>query len=73
MANSNTEHSKNLRRQTANKFYKEKIKTGEYAQMTVKGKADDMAIIRAAIERVGGTNIQALKQICAEWLEAQPK
>lgn len=73
MANSNTEHSKKLRRQTANKFYQEKIKTGEYAQMTVKGKTEDMAIIRAAIERAGGTNIQALKQICAEWLAAQQK
>ena len=41
--------------------------------MTVKGKADDMAIIRAAIEQVGGTNIQALKQICAEWLAVQQK
>lgn len=71
MANSNTEHSKKLRRDTANKFYREKIQSGEYSQMLVKGKAEDMAVIQAAIDKAGGSRVQALKAICQAYLNSE--
>lgn len=72
MANSNTEHSRKLRQKTAAAFAKAKLASGEYVQMAVKGKAADMAVIRAAMDKAGGSNVQALLKICREWLAEQP-
>lgn len=71
MANSNTEHSKKLRSSTAAAFNKSKLASGEYRQTTLKGKAADMDIIDAAIALAGGSKVQALKEICAFYLENQ--
>lgn len=68
MANANTEHSKKLRQATAQKWQREKLKSGEYKQFSVQGKAEDVDVILAAIGRAGGSRVQALKKICAEFL-----
>lgn len=73
MSNSNTEHSKKLRQETAAAFARAKLASGEYVQMSVKGKAEDMAVIRAAMDKAGGSNVQALLKICREWLDGQGK
>ncbi|STZ77372.1 hypothetical protein [Bergeriella denitrificans] len=71
MANSNTEHSRKLRQTTAAAFAKAKLASGEYKQFAVKGKAEDIDAVLAAIEKAGGSKIQALKKICTEWLASR--
>ncbi|STQ99863.1 Uncharacterised protein [Kingella potus] len=68
MANANTEHSKKLRQQTAAKWQREKLASGERRTMTINGKAAEMDIIDAAIAKAGGSRTQALLKICKEWL-----
>lgn len=69
MANSNTEHSKKLRAATATAFAREKLKSGAYQQISLRGKSEDMAVIFAAIEQAGGSRVQALKAICEQYLQ----
>lgn len=71
MANSNTEHSKKLRQQTAAKWQREKLASGERRTFTVNGKAAEMDIIDAAIAKAGGSRTQALLKICREWMETE--
>lgn len=63
-----TEHSKKLRQKTAATFTKTKLNNGEYRQLSLQGKAEDIAIIDAAIAQAGGSRVQALKTICQEYL-----
>ncbi len=69
--NANTEHSKKLRAATAAKANAAKLASGEYKQLSLRGRAEDMAPVLAAMERAGGSKVQALKRICAEWLAGQ--
>lgn len=62
-------HSRRLRSQTAAAHNKEKLASGEYRQILVKGLAADMDIIDAAIARAGGSRTQALKTICRFYLD----
>ncbi|WP_373745982.1 hypothetical protein [Neisseria dentiae] len=71
MANSNSEHSKQLRRAAAAKYNRDKLASGELKQFGVKGRAADIETIEAAVARAGGSRVQALKRICAEWLAMQ--
>ena len=63
-----TEHSKKLRQKTAAAFTKAKLSNGEYRQLSLQGKSEDIAIIDAAIAQAGGSRVQALKTICQEYL-----
>ena len=67
MANSNSEHSVKLRRETAARINREKLQSGEYKQFAVKGRAQDIDVILAAIEKAGGSKTQALLKICRDW------
>lgn len=69
MANPVTEHSKQLRIKTATRINREKLDSGEYKQFAVKGKAGDIDVILAAIEKAGGSKTQALLKICRAYLE----
>lgn len=69
MANSLSEHSRQLRSRTAAAHNKAKLASGEYRSIGLTGRAEDIDIIDAAIARAGGSRVQALKKICAEWLE----
>lgn len=71
MANSHTEHSKRLRAKTAAAATKQKLANGAYQQFSVQGKAEDMAIIQAAIDKAGGSRVQALKAICQAYLSSE--
>lgn len=70
MANAQTEHSRKLRQKTAAEARRKKLASGEYRSLTVQGRASDMDIIDRAVEKAGGSRIQALKVICAAFLEA---
>lgn len=69
MSNKLTEHSRQLRIRTAAAHTKAKLKSGEYRTFTLTGRAEDMDIVDAAIARAGGSRVQALKKICAAYLE----
>lgn len=69
--NAQTDHSKKLRQATAAKFNREKLASGEYKSMGMTARAEDIAVIQAAINQAGGSRVQALKKICTEWLEMQ--
>lgn len=69
MANANTEHSKKLRAATAAKYNREKLASGERRAITINGKAEEMDIIDAAIEKAGGSRTQALLKICRAYME----
>lgn len=71
MSNSNTDHSRKLRQQTAAKWQREKLASGERRTFTVNGKAAEMDVIDAAIARAGGSRTQALLKICREWMETE--
>lgn len=68
MANSNSEHSKQLRAKTAAASTRAKLDSGAYKQFSVQGKAEDIDVILAAIEKAGGSKTQALLKICREWM-----
>lgn len=65
--NSNSDHSRKLRQDTANKATAAKLADGVYKQFLLRGLAADMDAIEAAIAAAGGSRVQALKKICAEW------
>ncbi len=71
MANANTEHSKKLRAATAAAAKRQKLKSGEYRQISIYAPTEEMDIIDAAVAKAGGTKRQALVKICAEWLARQ--
>ena len=52
--------------QTATRINQAKLASGEYRQFSVKGK--DIEVIEAAINKIGGSRVQALKAICEKWL-----
>ncbi|MDO4879556.1 MAG: hypothetical protein Q3966_09765 [Neisseria sp.] len=52
---------------TATAINQAKLNSGEYKQFAVKGRAQDIDIILAAIEKAGGSKTQALLKICREW------
>lgn len=68
MSNSHSTHSRALRRKTANAALSAKLASGEYRQMLVRGKAEDMDVIDAALAQAGGSRVQALKKICAFYM-----
>ncbi|QBK51527.1 hypothetical protein [Neisseria gonorrhoeae] len=53
MANSNSGHSKKLRAATAAAATKAKLASGEYRQFSVQGRAEDVELILAAVEKAG--------------------
>ena len=54
--------------QTATRINQAKLASGEYRQFSVKGRAEDIEVIEAAINKIGGSRVQALKAICEKWL-----
>ncbi|EMT6284351.1 hypothetical protein ACHZT2_002155 [Neisseria gonorrhoeae] len=69
MANSNSGHSKKLRAATAAAATKAKLASGEYRQFSVQGRAEDVELILAVVEKAGGSRVQALAKICRRYLE----
>ena len=69
MANAQTEHSRKLRQKTASEARRKKLASGEYRSLTIQGKAADIDIIDRAVEKAGGSRLQALKHICAAFLK----
>lgn len=66
-----TPEAKKRYAKTATAINQAKLESGEYRQFAVKGRADDVALIEQAIAAAGGSRVQALKKICAQWLSAQ--
>lgn len=56
---------------TATRINQAKLVSGEYKQFAVKGRAEDINAILAAVEKAGGSRTQALLKICREWLDNQ--
>ncbi|ENX8900385.1 hypothetical protein C7Y17_12260, partial [Neisseria gonorrhoeae] len=48
---------------------KAKLASGEYRQFSVQGRAEDVELILAAVEKAGGSRVQALAKICRRYLE----
>lgn len=69
MGNANTKHSVALRSKTAAEHLKKKLASGEYRSIKLNGRSEDLDVIDAAVEKAGGSRVQALKKICAEYLE----
>ncbi|UOO81173.1 hypothetical protein LVJ83_09325 [Uruburuella testudinis] len=63
MANANTEHSRKLRAATAAKVQKEKLASGEYAQITLRTDTKTMADFKAILDDIGGKRPEALKKL----------
>lgn len=53
---------------TSAEFTREKLQNGQYKQFSVQGKAEDIDVILVAIEKAGGSRVQALKKICEAYL-----
>ncbi|MFC3873332.1 hypothetical protein [Neisseria musculi] len=64
------EEAKKRYAKTATRINQAKLDNGVYKQFAVKGRAEDINIILAAIEKAGGSKTQALLKICREWLDS---
>lgn len=63
MANANTEHSRNLRAATADKIQREKLASGEYAQITIRSDAKTMQEFKKMLDEIGGKRPEAIKKL----------
>lgn len=64
MANSNTEHSRKLRAETAKAHVKKLLESGVVKQFTVRLPTETAEELNAVLAEIGGTKPQALKALC---------
>lgn len=57
----------------ANKYNKKKREAGEYKQLSIAGKAQEIETIRNAIQITGKSNIKGLFEICQQFIDNQLK
>lgn len=65
MANAKTEHSRQLRQKTADQYQREKLASGEIAQITIRADAQTIENFKAMLAEIGGTRPEALRKLYA--------
>lgn len=63
MANAKTEHSRKLRQQTADQYQREKLASGEIAQITIRADAQTIENFKAMLAEIGGSRPEALRKL----------
>lgn len=64
MANSQTEHSKKLRAQTAKEYNKRMLAEGKYKQFTTRLDAETFEAFNALLAQMGESKPKAIRKLC---------
>lgn len=68
MANSNTEHSRQLRAKTAAAHTKRKLADGSLKQYGMQLKREDAELFERVSAEIGGSRPNVIKTLCEFWL-----
>lgn len=63
MSNANTKHSKALRKATTAQWQREKLESGELAQILIRADAETINNFKVMLEEIGGSRPEALRKL----------